>query len=815
MSALLTASWRHAAAAAAILAVALTAAIAAGFAAERGARRDAQQRATIAAIQVEDAVAQASTYLESVRRFLVSRPEALESEFSTFATDTLGDMDLANIAWIERVTAARRAAYERRIGRQISASTPGWGTTAVGERPVYYPASVIARIRPDAVRGVDLGVHPQLRAAVRSRAAQFGPTASAPLRLPHGQTGFFFVESAARSTPRAIRPGFVVAFVPTDWLESAVPELSGALQLRVGGRATGATGAGETVSQGFTAAARRWDVVLPVLPATGAAAALPWTLLGAGALLAALTLWLGVGSAARRRAQQDLDRAFALSRDLVCTSGFDGRLRSINPAFERTLGYTREELLSRPFIELLHVDDVQAAIAELEGLRQGGEMVGYESRVRHHDGSYRWIEWTGLGSPAEGRIYSTGRDVTERKRAEEERRLLEAELRQSQRLEAIGQLAGGVAHDFNNLVTGIIGYSELVLDSLPADAEVRPDVEDILRAGQRAQALTSQLLAFSRQAPLSTEVVDLNEVVGDLDRLLRRLIGEHIAVRTELAPELLCIDADRAQLERVIVNLVVNARDAMADGGTLTIGSAAVELDEPLDGGPRSLPAGRYVCLTIADTGIGMDAETRRRAFEPFFTTKGVGAGTGLGLAGVWGIVEQLGGRTVVDSEPGRGATFTIYLPTAGGQAPVHAEDAEEHASLRGTERVLLVEDDPMVADLAARVLRDHGYDVMEADRASVAIELWNRCGGQVDVLVSDVVMPGASGIDLAQHLLAERPGLSVVLMSGYVGDPAHRPSRLPSGSIRFLDKPFVANALLRTVRDAVEGPPLAELERS
>jgi signal transduction histidine kinase/CheY-like chemotaxis protein len=383
--------------------------------------------------------------------------------------------------------------------------------------------------------------------------------------------------------------------------------------------------------------------------------------------------------------------------------------------------------------------------------------------------------------------------LTEQRRAEEE-------LRHAQRMEAVGRLAGGVAHDFNNLLTVIIGYVRLLLGRLPSEGEGREEAEQIARAAERAATLTQQLLAFSRRQVLKPELLDLNHVVRDMKRLLERLIGEHIELVTGLDPALGTVKADRGQLEQVILNLAVNARDAMPTGGRLSIETANVELDETqLREHPGS--AGPCVELAVSDTGQGMDKATLEHAFEPFFTTKEQGKGTGLGLATVYGIVAQSGGSISVDSDPGHGVTFTIHLPRVDVPEPTaDRQPRPRDDPLRGSEVILLVEDDLAVRELVQRVLSEHGYTVLRTHSPREAIAVSERYEGHVDLLLTDVVMPEMSGRELSDALTARRPGLRTLYMSGYMEEAIVNHGVLDEG-IAFIGKPFAPESLVRKLR--------------
>jgi nitrogen-specific signal transduction histidine kinase len=385
-----------------------------------------------------------------------------------------------------------------------------------------------------------------------------------------------------------------------------------------------------------------------------------------------------------------------------------------------------------------------------------------------------------------------------------EQRKLEEQLRQAQKLEAIGRLAGGVAHDFNNLLMVISGYAELLIQSLPRGDRRRESSENILRAADRAGDLTRQLLAFSRRQVLRPSVVDLNAVISNLQKMLRRLISEDIELAVSLAPELGRVRIDPGQLEQVLLNLAVNARDAMPRGGKLAIHTANVAPDDARAAPGAQLRPGAYVLLSVADTGVGMDSEVRARLFEPFFTTKRQGRGTGLGLSVVYGIVEQSGGSIQVDSRPGQGTTFRIYLPRVETplQEPTAATPAP--AAQEGSETVLLVEDEEGVRELVAQALRAHGYTVLEASNGQEALELAAGYSGTIHLLLSDIVMPHMNGPELVQRLRPVRHGIKALLISGYAPETVLHPGLLGEG-VMLLEKPFSPSRLLARVREILE----------
>jgi hypothetical protein len=465
----------------------------------------------------------------------------------------------------------------------------------------------------------------------------------------------------------------------------------------------------------------------------------------------------------------------------------------VNRAAVAQYGYTRQEFLS------MSVGDVR--VPEEAGESQPTVGVGQrvrqwrhrlkDGRVVHVEIAEHDIEYGGRNAALAVLI-----DFTQRK-------LLEEQLRQSQKMEAVGMLAGGVAHDFNNLLTIINGYSQLLLTTLSAHDPNRSAVEQILKAGERAAALTRQLLTFSRRQALQPKVLDLNALVASLAVMLRRLIGEDIDLRLVMGPELGRVNADPGQLEQVIMNLAVNARDAMPRGGVLTIETANVELDESYTGRHITIQPGPFVLLAVSDNGVGMDAETRKHLFEPFFTTKGQGRGTGLGLSTVFGIVKQSGGSIDVYSEPGRGTSVKVYLPRIDQPAVLESEH-ETAAGQGGWETILLVEDDEMVRHLVRETLEREGYRILDAGDGAEARRIVENHSGQIHLLITDIIMPRQGGRELAADLAPLRPEMKVLYMSGYT-DQAVIHSGIVDGDTAFLQKPFMPVTLTRKVRELLE----------
>jgi PAS domain S-box-containing protein len=474
------------------------------------------------------------------------------------------------------------------------------------------------------------------------------------------------------------------------------------------------------------------------------------------------------------------------------------RYVDVNDSYLHILGFKREEVIGKTYAELgLRIESADMErIARAAATQFCGE---FELRIHTPTGrvidTIQSLEFTELdGKPC---VVAFAHDMTEYKR-------LERQLLQAQKMEAVGRLAGGVAHDFNNILTAVRGQSEVLLLLLEPESPYRRHVEQIHRAALRGGALTSQLLAFSRKQVLQPRTLDLNALVANLSVMLQRLIGEHVELRTELSPNLGTVRADGGQIEQVLVNLAVNARDAMPSGGTLLISTENVEL-LPSDGHGQ-VPSGRWVLVTVRDSGVGLDEPTRVRIFEPFFTTKAAGKGTGLGLSTVYGIVTQSGGHVQVDSTVGKGTTFRVYLPRVG--ATVSARHATvEAAGPSGHETVLLVEDDGDVREFVHGVLQSHGYHVLSAVDGPQALELVSTHRGAIDLMVTDVLMPRMMGSELAQRVLALRPGMKVLYISGYPGDAIVRQGVLESEQA-FVQKPFSVADLARRVRELLDGTP-------
>jgi PAS domain S-box-containing protein len=509
---------------------------------------------------------------------------------------------------------------------------------------------------------------------------------------------------------------------------------------------------------------------------------------------------------ARRQAEARLRKEKAFSDTLleslpgvVYLINVQGRLVRWNRATEEVTGYSASELADMAALDFVPDDEKAYLGKKLETVFSEGRATA-EGHIQSKDGRRTPFAFSGVRLQAEGETYciGLGMDTSERKKLEEQ-------LRQAQKMEAIGQLAGGVAHDFNNLLTVINGYSELLLGRCQAEDPSRELLTQIKKAGERAAALTRQLLAFSRKQVLQPQVVHLNTLIEELTKMLRRLIDEDVVLNFIPAPDLGLVKIDPGQFEQVLMNLVVNARDAMPTGGQLTLETRNVELDSADVRQHPEVQAGHYAVLSVTDTGHGMDEATRSRIFEPFFTTKGLGKGTGLGLATVFGIVRQSGGHIQVYSEVGRGTTFKIYLPL-GQEAALPSKTSPSRFEIpKGTETVLLVEDEDGVRSLATLVLRSCGYTVLEAKDGQEALAQAQRHSGPIHLVVTDVVMPRMSGRQLADQLAAARPDTKTLFVSGYTDEAVVRHGLL-DGSMAFLQKPFSATLLACKIREVLDG---------
>jgi len=509
--------------------------------------------------------------------------------------------------------------------------------------------------------------------------------------------------------------------------------------------------------------------------------------------------------AALRESEARFRRLFENSLVGIYRTTPDGRILLANPTLVKMLRYPSFEALAQLNLEKDGFPAESPRRLFKEAIERDGAVRGLESAWICADGTTIYVRESAqaVRGPDGSIEYYEGvvEDITEQRRLEEQ-------LRQAQKMEVIGRLAGGVAHDFNNILTVILGHSDLLLKAMAVREPLRQHVEELRAAGQRAAALTRQLLAFSRKQTLQPQVLNLNDLIANLSKMLRRLIGEDILLTTTFDPALGQVKVDPGQIEQVITNLAVNARDAMPEGGTLTLQTANAELDAAYASQHLEVTPGRYVLLSVTDTGTGMSEEVQAHLFEPFFTTKGVGKGTGLGLATVFGIVKQSGGHITVHSELGHGTTFNIYLPRTEEAAAAEAVPAQAPVELpRGTETILLVEDERQVRHLAQAALERCGYSVLAAANGTEALQLAREHKGKLDLLVTDLIMPGINGHMLARSLQSRHPGLKFLFMSGYT-DASLLPREFLAEGAAFLQKPFLMELLVRKVRAALDASP-------
>jgi len=511
----------------------------------------------------------------------------------------------------------------------------------------------------------------------------------------------------------------------------------------------------------------------------------------------------------RKRNEQSLRRSEVRYRSLVQTavygiyrSSLEGKFLDVNPALIGMLGYNSAA-------EVLDLDPQEDVFVEpreyarlVDEFQRTGRMDGFEVRWRRKDSAIITVRISGRavagGDEPSDVLEAIAEDITER-------RVLEDQFRQSQKMEAVGRLAGGIAHDFNNLLTVISGYTEVLLYHLSVGHPLHAKAEAIQQASDRATTLTRQLLAFSRKQLLELKVIDVNAIVSDMERLLRPLIGEDIELTTSLTPNIGCTRADAGQLEQVIMNLVVNAKDAMPNGGKICIRTASVTLDDSYRPENTFIKHGPYVMISVSDSGQGMDRETQARIFEPFFTTKEKGKGTGLGLSTVYGIIKQSGGYVFVQSELGRGTVFTIYFPRIDEPSEAHGAAPISPSAAGGSETILLVEDEDSVRQLVRETLESRGYRVLEAENGDAALALAASHTDPIHLIITDVVMPGLSGHELVQQLLPTRPTLKVLYLSGYAQEAFATPAAADAPKT-FLQKPFTLQSLSRKVREIL-GP--------
>ena len=507
-------------------------------------------------------------------------------------------------------------------------------------------------------------------------------------------------------------------------------------------------------------------------------------------------------AAVLRRSEERFGHLIENLSDIITVVAVDGTMLYHSPSVERVLGYKPSVLLGKSFLSLVHAQDQAAVRAAFEKVTlKTGTATPPEFRFCHVNGSWVWLESVAnnlLNDVAVGGIVVISRDVTER-------RVLEEQVRQSQKMEAIGRLAGGIAHDFNNLLMIIRGYAEIVLHEESATPAVRKSIDTIVRTTESAASLTRQLLSFSRKHVFSPKVFDLNDLVNRMSEMLLGLLREEMDFSVKLDPQAGCISADPGQVEQVIMNLVVNGRDAMPQGGKLMLQTAHMDSNAVRANRPFELPQGDYVMLSVADTGVGMDAETQSRIFEPFFTTKTKDEGTGLGLSVVYNIVRGSGGHVRVNSELGRGTTVEVFFPRVAAEPKVELAEPETAPARAGLETILVAEDQPELRWMVCQYLQELGYSVLEAKDGGDAVELAQQYLGKIDVLLTDVVMPHFRGPEVARRLGVNRPEMKVIFMSGYTEGEFGGSGEKPSPELPILQKPFQLSALADKIREVLE----------
>ncbi len=732
------------------------------------------------------------------------------------------------IEWAPRVLAADRASVEaeqqdEQPGFTIRERDSAGTLRPAGNRPEFYPVIYVEPLQGNATAlGFDLASDPARHAAIDRAIATGGVSATAPIRLvqaPNDHSGLLLTLSAP-SGPNG--PGIVLIVLHmTTFMDALLGPAYRQIGVQFLDQEAGlplfdtfSQRAGTPVrAQDLTFGGRIYRIRIAPTPAYFAAHRgwQSWAVLVVGifstSLLGAL-LMLTTGERERfarsfQEATRERDRIWQVSEDLLGMRTFAGYFLSVNPAWTRTLGWSEAEIKGMHVNDLRHPDDFSAATEGRRRLAEGAGTVRMENRFRHKDGCYRWIYWTMTAES--GLIYVIGRDVTADREAAEAHRQTEEQLRQLQKMDSVGQLTGGIAHDFNNILTIIIGNLEVLERTLGSATErVHRAMTAAMNAATRAATLTQRLLAYAQKQSLRPQAVNLNELVTGMTDLIRRAQSETIRYKVSLAENLPLCFCDANQLETALLNLVLNARDAMNERGLLNIETGHVILDGPAAQN-RGIAEGSYAMLAVSDTGAGMSPETVARAFEPFFTTKPVGKGTGLGLSMVYGFVKQSKGHVEIDSAPGRGTTVRIYLPSLAASDAPDPANHQNIASIPGSvygrgESVLLVEDDDEVRRYVAETLRNLNYHVIEVETAETALDKLAQSSLQIDLLLTDVVMPGVHGDELAIRAAASCPDIKVLLMTGYSQDVTIRQGRVGSDT-SLIEKPFTLEALATRVR--------------
>ncbi|KMY68000.1 hypothetical protein AAU61_09250 [Desulfocarbo indianensis] len=505
-----------------------------------------------------------------------------------------------------------------------------------------------------------------------------------------------------------------------------------------------------------------------------------------------------------KRSQMQLDHFFNISPEILCIANFAGHFLRINPSMPKALGCGATELLARPFLELVHPEDREDTRQRMAQLAMGEPVFNFVNRYRAKEGNYRWLSWVAVSSKEEELIYAVARDVTEQINAERERANLEMQLRQAQKMEALGVLAGGIAHDFNNILAAIVGYAELALEAARRRGQDTQDMAQIIRSAQRARDLVRQILTFSRKVEHNFQPLDLNAEILDAVAVLHRTLPKMIDIRTNLAEDLPPVRADSNQVGQVLINLASNAADAMPGGGQLYFGTALISARERTCQACGAVFSGDYIQLTVVDTGQGIDQKTMEHIFDPFFTTKEVGKGTGLGLSMVYGIVKDHRGHIQCHSRPGWGTTFNIFFPLDHREQPAAATLEQAFKPAQCQETVLLVDDEESLRELGKRILSMAGYKVLKASSGEEALRALESRPGEVDLVVLDLNMPGMGGRKCLREILKRNPEAKVVIASGYLAGDQTKDA-LAEGAAKFVAKPYRAGELLSAIRSALD----------
>ncbi len=501
---------------------------------------------------------------------------------------------------------------------------------------------------------------------------------------------------------------------------------------------------------------------------------------------------------------EEIDKHFSAAPDLLCIATTDGYFRRLNPAWEKTLGYNREELTASPFMDFVHPEDLERTRDAMASLLDKKPVVDFVNRFRCKDGSYRWIEWRAY--PANDFIYSAARDITERKRAEEERRALDTKVQQTQKLESLGVLAGGIAHDFNNLLMGILGNTDIALADLPPESPVRTNIQDIGDASRRAADLCRQMLAYSGKGRFMVEPIDVTRIVREMTHMLEVSISKKASLRYDMTEDIPAIEADATQIRQVVMNLIINASEALEDkNGVISISTGVKDYTEKLLNNNyigEKLPPGRYVYIEVADTGCGMPPETVKKIFDPFFTTKFTGRG--LGLAAVLGIVRGHKGAISVESTPGRGTTFTVSFPASNRSASIPGQ-ATETSAWKGSGTVLVVDDEEIVLSIACRMIERYGFSVLTASHGREALEIYKQHKNDIACVLLDLTMPQMDGEETFMELRRLSPDVRVIMSSGY-NEQEVTQRFTGQGLAGFIQKPYQLHEMAEVLRKAIEG---------